>query len=90
MPFFQISHVYKGIEIPPFFASVDASTLAQYIFHVYLVANPKRELEFKMIVSVGLQDISSKYITLETSYVFILYVCYLRIKLTGFCQRRPL
>ena len=51
-----------------FFASVDASTLAQYIFHVYLVANPKRELEFKMIVSVGLQDISSKYITLETKF----------------------
>ena len=48
------------------------------------------KLEFKMIVSLGLQDISSKYITLETSYVFILYVYYLRIKLNGFCQRRPL
>ena len=59
-----------------FFASVDASTLAQYIFHVYLVANPKRELEFKMIVSVGLQDISSKYITLKphmfSFYMFII------------------
>ena len=65
-----------------FFASVDASTLAQYIFHVYLFVNPKRELEFKIIVSVALQDISSKYITLETSYVFILYVYYLRIEMT--------
>ena len=43
-----------------------------------------------MVVTVGLQDISSMYITLETSYVFILYVYYLRIKLSGFCQRRPL
>ena len=50
----------------------------------------KRELEFKMVVTVCLQDISSMYITLETSYVFILYVYYLRIKLSGFCQRRPL
>ena len=41
-----------------------------------------------MVVTVGLQDISSMYITLETSYVFILYVFYLRIKLTRFCQRR--
>ena len=30
----------------------------------------------------------SMYITLETSYVFILYIYYLRIKLTGFCQHR--
>ena len=89
MPFFQVSHVYKGIEIPLFFASVDASTLAQYIFHVYLFVNPKSELKFKMVVTVGLQDISSMYITLETSYLFILYVYYLRNKLTGFCQRRP-
>ena len=61
--------------------------LTQYIFHVYLFVNPKRELEFKMVVTVGLPDISSMYITLETS-CFILYVYYLRIKLTGFCQRR--
>ena len=51
-----------------FFASVDASTLAQYIFHVYLFVNPKRELEFKIVVSVALQDM---ILTLETSYVFI-------------------
>ena len=65
------------------------STLAQYLFHVYLVANPKRESEFKMVVTVGLQDISSMNITLETSYDFILYVFYSRIKLNVFCQRRP-
>ena len=40
-----------------FFASVDASTLAQYIFHVYLFVKQKRELEVKIIVSVALQDI---------------------------------
>ena len=66
-----------------FFASVDASTLAQYIFHVYLVANQKRELGFKMVVTVGLQDISSMCITLETSHGLIFYVNYLRIKLIG-------
>ena len=33
--------------------------LAQYIFHAYLFVNPKRELEFKMFVTVELQDISS-------------------------------
>ena len=63
------------------------SSLAQYIFHVYLFVNPKSELEFKMVVTVGLQDISSMYITLEISYVFILYVFYSRIKLNVFCQR---
>ena len=81
MPFFQISHVYKGIEIP--------STLAQYIFNVYLVANPKREFEYIMVVTVGLQDISSMYITPETSYDLILYVYYSRMRLAGFCQSRP-
>ena len=58
--------------------------LAQHIFHIYLVANSQRDLEFKMVVTLGLQDISSMYITLETSYVFILYVYYIRIKLTKF------
>ena len=48
---------------------IDASTLAQYIFHVYLVANPNRELEFKIVVIVGLQDNSSMFITMETSYL---------------------
>ena len=38
-----------------------------------------------MVVTVGLQDISSMYITLETSYIFILYVYHLRSKLTGVC-----
>ena len=85
MPFLQISHVYQVIDISLFFASVEASTLTQYIFHVYLVVNPKRELDFKVVVTVGLQD----NITLETSYVFNLYVYYLRIKLTGFCKHRP-
>ena len=42
-----------------------------------------------MVVTVGLQDISSMYITLETSYVFILYVYYLGIKLTGFSSVDP-
>ena len=85
MPFLQISHVYQVIDIYLFFASVEASTLTQYIFHVYLVVNPKRELYIKVVVTVGLQD----NITLETSYVFNLYVYYLRIKLTGFCKHRP-
>ena len=85
MPFLQISHVYQVIDIYLFFASVEASTLTQYIFHVYLVVNPKRELDFKVVITVGLQD----NITLETSYVFNLYVYYLRIKLTGFCKHRP-
>ena len=58
-------------------SGIDGSTLAQYIFHVYLFVKPKRELEFKIIVSVALQDISSMYITLEISYVFILYVYYM-------------
>ena len=49
------------------------SRLAQYIFHVYLVVNPKRELEFKMAVTVGLQDINSMYITLET-HMFTFYM----------------
>ena len=83
-PIFPILTLYIYIDI-----YIYIYTLAQYIFHVYLVANPKRELEFKMVVTVGLQDISSMYITLETSYVFILYVYYSRFELTGFCQRRP-
>jgi len=44
-----------------------------------------RELDFKVVITVGLQD----NITLETSYAFNLYVYYLRIKLTGFCKHRP-
>ena len=39
-----------------------------------------------MVITVGLQDISFMYITLETSYVFISY--YSSIKLTGFCYAR--
>ena len=49
---------------------------AQYWNHMlYLIVNPK----------VGLQDISSMYLTLENPYAYILYVYYLRIKLTEFC-----
>ena len=77
------------IDITPFSARVDISMRALYRFHVYLVVNPKRELEFKMAVTVGLQDISFMYITSENPYVYILYVYYLRVKLTGFCLRRP-
>ena len=51
------------------------------MYIVYLVANPKREFEFKM-------DISSMYITLETIYVFTLNVYYSRIKVTEFWQCR--
>ena len=58
------------------------STPAQYMLHVVLVVNPKMELEFKMAVTVGLQDRSSMYITLENQCVYILYVYFLRIKLT--------
>ena len=57
-------------------------------FMLIVGSKPKRELEFKMAVTVGLQDISSMYITLENPYVYILYVYYSRIKVTGFCQRR--
>ena len=39
MSFFQNSYVNQGKDFS--FASVDASTLALYIFHVYLVVNPK-------------------------------------------------
>ena len=84
MPFFQISHVYQGIDIPLFChrrrvyaASLNISCLFGY--------KPK-----KMVVTVGLQNIISMYITLKTSYVFILCVYYLKIKLTGFCQCRPM
>ena len=66
---------YMFINIP-YFASVDASTLAQYIFHVYLVVNPKRVFEFITAITVGLQDINSFYITLENPYVYILYVLF--------------
>ena len=45
------------------------------------ILNPKSEFEFKMAVTVGLQDISSMYITLENPYVYTLHVYYLRIKL---------
>ena len=87
MPFFQISYVHQGIDIP-FFCQRRRVYAGTDRFHVYLFVNPKSELKFKMVVTVGLRDISSMYITLETSYVFILYVYYLRIKLTRFCQRR--
>ena len=56
------------------------SSPAQYRLHAYLVVNLKRELlVFEMAVIVGLQDISSMYITLENPYVYMLYVYYLII-----------
>ena len=63
-------HFFENLSV----AMLDMSMPAQYRFHVYLVANPKRELEFKMAITVGLQDKSSMYITLENLYVYILYV----------------
>ena len=47
------------------------STTAQNRYHIYLVENPKWEMQFKMVVSVGLQDINSMYITQENPF-FIL------------------
>ena len=32
------------------------STPAEYRLHVYIVVNPKRELEFKVDVTIGLQE----------------------------------
>ena len=61
-----------------FYSDVDMSSPAQYRLHAYLVVNLKRELlVFEMAVIVGLQDISSMYITLENPYVYMLYVYYL-------------
>ena len=49
MPFFSdFSCLSKNIYIPPF-SAVELFTPAQY---VYLGANPKRQLEFKMTVTV--------------------------------------
>ena len=56
------------------FSGVDMSTPEQYRFHVYLVVNPKRELESKMAVTVGLQVIGSMHITLENPYVYVFYM----------------
>ena len=63
-------HFFENLSV----VMLDMSMPAQHRFHVYLVANPKRELEFKMAITVGLQDKSSMYITLENLYVYILYV----------------
>ena len=82
MPFFQISHVYQGIDIPLFCHHVYAAS--EYISCLFCY-KPK-----KMVVTVGLQNIISMYITLKTSYVFILCVYYLKIKFTGFFQCRPM
>ena len=43
-------------------------------FMLIVGSKPKRELEFKMALIVGLQVISSMYITLENPYVYILCV----------------
>ena len=40
-------------------------------FHGFTVENPKRELDFKMSVTAGLQDVNSMYITQKKKhYVF--------------------
>ena len=40
-------------------------------FHGFKVENPKRELDFKMSVTAGLQDVNSMYITQKKKhYVF--------------------
>ena len=84
MPFFQISHVYQGIDIPLFCHRRRVYAASVYISCLFGY-KPK-----KMVVTVGLQNIISMYITLKTSYVFILCLYYLKIKLTGFCQCRPM
>ena len=84
MPFFQISHVYQGIDIPLFCHRRRVYAASVYISGLFCY-KPK-----KMVVTVVLQNIISMYITLKTSYVFILCVYYLKIKLTWFCQCRPM
>ena len=56
-----------------FSAGVDTSTPAQYIFHVYLVVNINRELKFKMVVTVGLQDISHTGILICFHFIRLLF-----------------
>ena len=57
----------------PFYADVVISTPAKYRCHVYLVVNPKRELEFKMAVTVGLQDLSSVYVDNTGKLICLLF-----------------
>ena len=61
----------------PFYADVVISTPAKYRCHVYLVVNPKRELEFKMAVTVGLQDISSVYVHNTGKLICLHFICLL-------------
>ena len=58
-PFMSIKHI--------------SSTPAQYIFHVYLVVNINRELKFKMVVTVGLQDISHTGILICFHFIRLLF-----------------
>ena len=71
-------HFFENLSV----AMLDMSMPAQYRFHVYLVANPKRELEFKMAVTVVLQDIHNMYITRKNPYVYILFYIYILLCLS--------
>ena len=82
--------ILKKIYAGNFFsAGVDTSTPAQYIFHVYLVVNPKRAMEFKMAVTVGLQDISSMYITLENPNAYTLHIFIIKNYVDWICLCSP-
>ena len=39
-------------------------------FHGFTVENPKRELDFKMSVTAGLQDVNSMYMTQKKNIMF--------------------
>ena len=39
-------------------------------FHCFTVENPKRELDFKMSVTAGLQDVNSMYMTQKKNIMF--------------------
>ena len=60
----------------------DMSTQALNRIHIYMVVNLKRELEFKMVVTVVLQDIHNMYITRKNPYVYILFYIYILLCLS--------
>ena len=77
MPLFQISHVYEGIEIP-FFCQRRRVYAGTVNISCLFGCKPKKGVElmsckptvttilnsmYKMVVTVGLHDISSMYIT---------------------------
>ena len=77
MPFFSGFPCYSRNRYTSFYASVDTSTPAQYRFHVYLFVNPKRELEFQKVVTVGLQDKSFMYIHNTVNLICFHFICLL-------------